>query len=101
MAGLFHADGGLIPNGGFGIVGEEGPELVNMTSRGAMVTSNPDFMAMMGGGGRGMINNITINGSNLSEAQLSQALSDALSRFSRYHLPGRVAEINADPLARG
>lgn len=94
----FFADGGLIPNGSFGIVGEEGPEPVIGTPHGAQVLSNSSLAELMGGG---MVNHITINGTNLSPAELAQAIRDGLDRFSRYELPGRVASINADPLARG
>ncbi|QXN67993.1 tape measure protein [Microcystis phage Mwe-Yong1] len=44
----FHAKGGLIPSGTFGIVGERGPEPVIGTSRGAMVLPN-STLAGMGG----------------------------------------------------
>ncbi len=44
----FHAKGGLIPSGTFGIVGERGPEPVIGTSRGAMVLPN-SALAGMGG----------------------------------------------------
>ena len=43
-----HADGGFIPSGSFGIVGEKGPEIVNGP---ANITSTKDTAAMMGGGG--------------------------------------------------
>lgn len=95
----FFADGGLIPNGSFGIVGEEGPEPVIGTPRGAQVLPNSSLADMMGGGG--MVNHITVNGSNLSQAELTQAIGDAIDRFDRHRLPSRVAAINADPLARG
>ena len=92
----FHADGGLIPNGTFGIVGERGPEPVIGTPRGAMVMPN-STLAGMGGN----VNNITINGSKLSQSELEQAVHSAIDRFSRNQLPGRVAQINRDPLGRG
>jgi len=95
----FFADGGLIPNGSFGIVGEAGPEPVIGTPRGAQVLPNSALDSVLGG--RGMVNNININGSNLSQAELSQAIRDALEQFSRLQLPGRVAAIQADPLAVG
>lgn len=97
----FFAKGGLIPDGTFGIVGEAGPEPVIGTSRGAMVLPNSSLSGMMGSGGNTVAADITINGSNLSETELRQAITDALTDFSRHSLPGRVAEINADPMARG
>lgn len=42
----FHAKGGLIPNGKFGIVGDAGPEPVIGTSRGAMVLPNSTLRNM-------------------------------------------------------
>ncbi|MBB99194.1 MAG: hypothetical protein CML67_06615 [Rhodobacteraceae bacterium] len=50
FAGFF-AEGGLIPNGTFGIVGERGPEPVIGTSRGAMVLPNSSLRGGGGGGG--------------------------------------------------
>lgn len=50
FAGLF-ADGGLIPNGGWGIVGEAGPEPVFATAGGVGVLPNSALRAMGGGGG--------------------------------------------------
>jgi hypothetical protein len=47
FSSLFHANGGSIPAGGFGIVGEAGPEIVNGP---ASITSAKDTAAMMGGG---------------------------------------------------
>jgi len=65
------------------------------------VMSNSDFMGMLSGaGGRGDMH-VTVNGSGLTQEQLSQAIYDAFERFSRFDLPNRVAEINGDPLARG
>lgn len=45
----FHAKGGLIPSGKFGIVGERGPEPVIGTARGAMVLPNSSLAGMAGG----------------------------------------------------
>lgn len=100
FAGLF-ADGGLIPNGSFGIAGEDGPEPVFATSRGTRVMSNPDFRGAMSGGRETGDMYLTINGSGLSPSELTQAVRDAIGTFSRYELPSRVRAINADPLAVG
>ncbi|MBN9333857.1 hypothetical protein [Devosia sp.] len=97
----FFAKGGLIPNGTFGIVGERGPEPVIGTSAGARVLPNSTLTDMMGGGGASGPLQIVIQGSGLSQAELSQAISDAIEQFDRFKLPQRVAEINSDPLARG
>ena len=45
----FLANGGTIQNSGIAVVGERGPELVNLPA-GARVSSNRDSAAMMGGG---------------------------------------------------
>lgn len=50
LFGGFFDTGGAIPMGGYGMVGERGPELVRSTSRGAVVTSRMDTAAMMRGG---------------------------------------------------
>lgn len=97
----FREKGGLIPNGTFGIVGEAGPEPVIGTSRGAMVLPNSSLGDALGASGKSQVNNITINGSGLSQAELSEAIADAIDRFDRFVLPGRVNDINADPLAVG
>lgn len=44
----FFDDGGVIPNGSMGVVGERGPEVVRSTSHGTVVTSRADT-ARMGG----------------------------------------------------
>lgn len=49
FAGLFDA-GGTIGMGQYGIVGENGPEVVRSTSSGAVVTSRVDTARQMGGG---------------------------------------------------
>jgi hypothetical protein len=99
FAGFF-ADGGLIPNGSFGIVGEAGPEPVIGTPRGAQVLPHSSLADVMGGGQGGSLQ-VNINGSGLSQSELTQAIADAIDRFDRFRLPGRVAAINADPLASG
>ncbi|PAL20227.1 hypothetical protein [Sphingopyxis sp. GW247-27LB] len=52
FAGMF-ADGGLIPNGSFGIVGEAGPEPVFATPGGVGVMPNSALRKMGGGGEAG------------------------------------------------
>jgi hypothetical protein len=53
FAGMF-ADGGLIPAGGFGIVGERGPEAIFSTSGGVGVLPNSALRSFgQGGGGAG------------------------------------------------
>lgn len=96
----FFADGGLIPNGSFGIVGEAGPEPVIGTPQGARVLPNSSLADVLGGGGGGDLQ-VIIQGSGLTQAEMTQAIADAIDRFDRFQLPGRVSQINADPLARG
>lgn len=96
----FFAKGGLIPNGTFGIVGERGPEPVIGTSRGAMVLPH-STLAGMSAPAQGNTYQVIVHGSDLNQAQMTQAISDAISRFDRLQLPQRVAEIQSDPLARG
>lgn len=42
-----------------------------------------------------------INGSGLSQAEMTAAIADALDTYDRFTLPNRVSQINSDPLARG
>jgi hypothetical protein len=99
FSGMF-ATGGLIPNGTFGIVGERGPEPVIGTSRGAMVLPNSSLgSAGMGGADRSIV--VNIDGSGLSQSELTQAIADGIAHYDRYQLPSRVAQIQSDPLARG
>jgi hypothetical protein len=44
---------------------------------------------------------LNISGLGLSVDQVGQLVNDAIDRFDRMALPGRVQAINADPLARG
>jgi hypothetical protein len=44
---------------------------------------------------------IHVNGSSLTQAEMSMAIGDALEKYDRFTLPQRVAAINNDPLARG
>lgn len=53
-----HADGGLIPSGGWGIVGERGPEPVFATSAGVHVKPNSSMAA----GGRPGAVHVTVSG---------------------------------------
>jgi hypothetical protein len=98
FAGAF-AKGGLIPSGGFGIVGEEGPELVSASSRGARVTSNSDLAGMLGGGAGGFSyqdNRTIVFEGDMDPGKLQGLLEqDRLAR--RQELPGIVRYILANP----
>jgi hypothetical protein len=65
-----------------------------------MVLPNSSLGSLGAGGDRGSLN-ITINGTNLTQSEVTQAIADAIDRYDRFQLPERVAGINADPLARG
>lgn len=97
----FHANGGLIPNGTFGIVGERGPEPVISTSQGAQVLPNSSLADMMTPAAASGPMQVIVQGSGLTQSELTQAIADAFENFSRHTLPRRVNEITADPLARG
>lgn len=93
IAGLFD-QGGLIPAGKSGIVGEFGPELVNGP---AIVTSRKQTMskvaAAQGGGGSGAPvtfspnMNFYINGTGVGDSQLRALLRDAANQGAQmgYH----------------
>lgn len=79
--GGFHADGGLIPTGTFGIVGERGPEPVISTAQGALIRPNTALSDMRGGGGRGKLE-VSVSGArgnreimDMVNAGVSQALA--------------------------
>jgi hypothetical protein len=57
----FFADGGLIPEGGFGIVGERGPEPVFATRGGVGVLPNSALRSFGGGGGSSGFRDLNIN----------------------------------------
>ncbi len=78
FAGLF-ANGGLIPSGSWGIVGERGPEPVIGTSRGTMVLPNSALSGGRSGGGSSVV----------VEVQLRDAMLDA-----------RVREVSGDVAAQ-
>jgi hypothetical protein len=67
----FMAEGG-VSGGGLTVVGEKGPELVNLP-KGAKVHSNADSKKMVGGTKNNVVNNtvnVTINAKDTSDAEL-------------------------------
>lgn len=74
LFGGFFDDGGTLPMGQFGIVGENGPELVKSTSSGAVITSRVDTASMMRGGGvvevQGGDLTLTDNGQIMARVQI-------------------------------
>jgi len=83
FAGMF-ADGGVIPRGQFGLVGERGPELVAAGSSPLTVYPNEAF-----GSGGGTVYNIDARGSNMSEAQF-RAILDERDRQLLNRVPATV-----------
>lgn len=73
------ARGGITP-GGTALVGEEGPELVDLPA-GSRVTPHRQSMARLGGGGD--VYQITVNGFVGSEEQLVQKLEQMMIRVAR------------------
>ncbi|AQZ50525.1 hypothetical protein [Martelella mediterranea] len=104
VTGLY-ADGTDFAPGGPAIVGERGPELVNLP-RGAQVIPNHQIRASAGGSSTTTANfnmTLTVNGTG-DKAILEQArigaerqMNEALDQFSRRVLPGRVQQINRNP----
>ena len=75
----FFADGGT-SQGGMAVVGEEGPELVNLP-KGATVFSNKDSKAMVGGKTQNVVNNfnITVNAKDTSQSEMRR-IADMIGR---------------------
>lgn len=105
FAGFFD-NGGNIPRGQFGIVGELGPEIV---SGPANVTSRVDTARMMQGGGGGVIEVVARveNGSIVQDVRrisgevAVQVTKAGIEQFTRTGLPQAVDRINKDPRRRG
>jgi hypothetical protein len=83
-----YANGTNFAPGGMALVGERGPELVNLP-RGSQVVPNHEL------GGRGGVN-VTIDARG---AQMGVA--EQIDHWARMRLPSLVNSINNDPLARG
>ncbi|ALJ14271.1 M23 family metallopeptidase [Sphingopyxis macrogoltabida] len=84
FAGLF-ADGGLIPNGSFGIVGEAGPEPIFATGGGVGVLPNSALRAM--GQGNPGDTYFDLRGAVMTEDLLRQ-----MNAMSQAHARGAVSE---------
>jgi len=107
--------GGIIPGfangtnnapGGMALVGERGPELVNLP-RGAQVRTASDTARRMGGGRQQVDIRLHVPEGFTAE-QMSQVqgvavnvTSQGLSSYDRTTLPGSVNRINSDPRRRG
>lgn len=92
FAGLF-ADGGTIPSGQFGIVGEEGPELAFAGSGGLGILSNADSRRALSDAGAGSAgDNFTFNmpvDATGADAAAIARLNSRLDRMER-DLPGTI-----------
>ena len=92
------ADGGTVGRAGLSWVGERGPELLRLPV-GAQVIPNGPSMAMAANGNGGNDNHrrgdvhVHINGSGLSQEQMTRAIADALDQYDRKTLPRRVNEL--------
>lgn len=88
FAGLF-ADGGTIPTGQFGIVGEKGPELAFAGKGGLGIMSNADSRAALGGGGgTSVMIPISIDATGADAAALERVRAE-ISQL-RDQLPGQI-----------
>lgn len=95
FAGLF-AEGGTIPTGQFGIVGERGPELAFARPGGLGILSNPDSRALLGGGAGGTTVPIAINiDATGADAAAIARLNDRLDRLQD-ELPGTIVNTVQD-----
>lgn len=95
-----NADGTNNWRGGPTLVGERGPELVNLP-KGAQVIPAMRTRQMLGDQNRTFAPVININGSGLNEAQLTSAITAAFSRYRRFEFHDDFRRHAADPLARG
>lgn len=100
FAGGF-ATGGLIPNGQFGIVGENGPELAFATPRGVDIVSNADSRRMLdnpGGGGTSVTIPISIDATGADAAAIAR-LNSQLQQLQQ-SLPGTIVSVVQDASER-
>jgi hypothetical protein len=92
-AGLF-ADGGTIPNGAWGIVGEAGPEPIRATAGGIEVLPNSALRGA-GGGGPGVLK-VEISGARGNaeiEAMVRSGVAQGLAAYDG-KVAGRVQDFN-------
>lgn len=93
FAGLF-AEGGTIPNGAWGIVGEEGPEPIRATGGGIEVLPNSALRGM-GSGGPGVlkVEVIGARGNAEIEAMVRSGVAQGLAAYDS-KVAARVADYN-------
>lgn len=95
FAGFF-AKGGTIPNGGWGIVGERGPEPVFATASGIGVLPNSSLRQMTGGQGGGMMVSTTINIDATGADPATVARLNTKLDQLRTDLPGQIVRTVQD-----
>lgn len=79
--------------GGIALVGERGPELVNLP-RGSQVIPNHELDSAGGSGRGGLTVHIDARGAQMGVAE-------QIDQWARFKLPVLVNQIHSDPLARG
>lgn len=100
------AGGTLSAPGGLAMVGERGPELVQLP-RGARVNTASQTAGLLNTVANNNAANSNMPAINISvdargaQAGVGAEIAAALSNFSRHELPVRFAEINANPSRRG
>jgi hypothetical protein len=109
-AGGLYANGTNYAKGGLSLVGERGPELINLP-RGSQVIPNDVLrhgismptVAHRGGGGGGapVINFAPTIDARGAQQGVGAEIAAALDKYSRKSLPALVAQINKDPRRRG
>lgn len=98
--GGFHAAGGLIPSGKFGIVGEKGPEPVIATPRGAMVLPNSTMRSgRLAENDRTSVSITNINDFRNSDGEAVAGINQRLDQMER-DLPARVVSTMQDARQR-
>jgi hypothetical protein len=97
------ASGTSYAPGGLSLVGEQGPELVNLP-RGAQVVPSGQTAAALGGGGGEVAVLVTVDGGAIQalvQHVSGNVTASAISAYDKTVLPGSVKRINADPRRRG
>lgn len=103
----FFADGGRIPTGQWGIVGEAGPEIVGASPSGAIVTSARQTASMLGGvGGRAelvvhLAEGLKAELAGQMEGVAVRVVQGGLAAYDRHVAPKTAERIRKDPLRRG
>ncbi|WP_180901762.1 phage tail tape measure protein [Martelella soudanensis] len=110
LSGLFpaHATGTNFTQGGMALVGERGPELVNLPRGGEVIPRHRIGTALSAGAANasGTVNNINLGGINIAvpegtspndAAAIAREVRSQIDSFSRHELPGRMRQIQRNP----